>query len=144
MTITVHTFQNAVLNIGNGLVNLSTHSFKLMYLNGYTFSAGDARKADIAGSEISAAGGYVAGGFLLNSVTWSATPTKSKFDAGDSDIIVAGNSWPAFNGMAVYDDTSADDLLLIYIDLGQTYNPAANDELITAFGADGLLAFLTG
>jgi hypothetical protein len=70
--------------LGDGTIDLDTHTFKAMLSNTAPTQGTNTVKADI--TEISAGNGYSAGGATLGSVTWTETGSGTgiwRFDSAD-------------------------------------------------------------
>lgn len=119
-----------------GLIDLDGHTFKVMLVNGYVFSAdGSPGYADVSGDEISAAN-YVAGGATLGSLA------VDQDDALDNAAWDAGNvTWgslgaASIDGAIIYDDSHASKALVAYIEIGTNSN---GGDYTISWNADGIL-----
>ena len=109
--------------LGDGTIDLDTHTFKWMLSNTAPTADTDTVKANI--TEISAAFGYSAGGTALASVTWSETGAGTgiwRFTAADTTFTASGGSFGALRYAVLYDDTpsSPADPLVGYLDHGSS------------------------
>lgn len=113
-------FDEAMNNIGKGLIDLDSNTFKAMLTNVAPTQDADDEKADI--TEISAGNGYTAGGFTLTA-TWSETGAGTgvwRFDTDNPAWTASGGDIAAHRYLVVYDDTSTGDKLLGYVDQGSS------------------------
>ena len=106
--------------LGDGTIDLDTHTFKvLLTSSSYTPSASTHTvKADVT-NELSTANGYTSGGATLGSVTWTRSGGTVTFDAADTQWTASGGSITARYAV-IYDDTAASDELVCYILLDTT------------------------
>lgn len=119
MAATFSWYNSASEYIGDGTIDLDTHTFKVMLVSSsYTFSAAHTVKADIT-NELSTANGYTAGGATLSSVTWNRSGSTTTFDAADTTWTASGGPITARRAV-VYDDTAANDELLFSVLLDNT------------------------
>lgn len=109
--------------LGDGTIDLDTHTFKAMLTNSAPTAGTNTVKADI--TEISAGNGYTAGGVTLSSVTWSETGAGTgvwRFDCADIAWTASGGAIAAHQYLVIYDDTptSPADPLVGYADWGSS------------------------
>ena len=64
-------FHEAMNNIGNGAIDLDSHTFKAVLSNSAPSQSADDELADI--TQIANGNGYTTGGVTLTSVTWAET-----------------------------------------------------------------------
>lgn len=115
-------FHEAVKGIGDGTIILGSvtpHVFKAYLSNATITQATNITKSDVA--EITpATNGYTAGGVTL-AATWAETAGGSgvwRFTLADATWTASGGSIATHRYLVVYDDTSASDLLVGYVDRG--------------------------
>lgn len=109
-------------------------TFKAMLTNTAPIAA-NAVKADL--TEITAANGYVAGGFdIQNDV--SQTAGLATIVATDIVITASGGSFGPFRYVAIYNDTTAGKPLVGWYDYGSSITPAAPDTFTIDFPAGWL------
>jgi len=111
-------FDEAMLNIGKGLIDLDSNVFKAMLSNVAPAQAVDDEKADI--TEIAAGNGYTAGGVTLT-CTWVETGAGTgvwRFDSDDPSWTASGGAIATHQYLVVFDETSTGDKLLGYVDRG--------------------------
>lgn len=119
MAITAKLYNTAILNIGNGAVNLSTHTFKIALLKSTgVFVAADDEWADISAHEIAGGYGYTTGGQALTSVVWAQSGGVATFGAADPQWTASGGDIETCYGAVIYSDTSSGKKLLCHIDFG--------------------------
>lgn len=118
MTASITFYDSFREYLGDGTIDLDTHTFKLMLVTStYTPSAAHTVKADVT-NEITTAGGYVAGGQALTGVTWGHTGGTATFDDTANVVWTAsGGDIDASRYAILYDDTptSPADPLVAYI-----------------------------
>lgn len=95
--------------------DFSTHVFKAALTNTLP-SAANTVLADIV--QIAATGGYVAGGYTLDSLILSEVAGVAKVVIADEVITAAGGSVGPFRYAVVYNSTSAGGPLLCFYDYG--------------------------
>lgn len=95
--------------------DFSTHVFKAVLTNTLP-SATNTVLADIV--QIAATGGYVAGGYTLDSVVLSEAAGTAKVVIADEVITAAGGSVGPFRYVAVYNSTAAGGPLVCWYDYG--------------------------
>lgn len=137
------TFYNSFSEtIGDGTIDLDTHTFKVMLVSSaYTFSAAHTVKTDIT-NELSTANGYTAGGATLASVTWNRSSGVTTFDAADTVWTASGGPITARRAI-IYDDTAANDDLVCSILLDTTpadVTAPDGNPLTLAWHASGIFA----
>ncbi|MEM8735333.1 MAG: hypothetical protein AAGG44_13965 [Planctomycetota bacterium] len=72
---------------------------------------------DYSANEVSAAGGYVAGGLTLSSVTWTELAGIATLDADDIALVQnAGGFADAYWGI-LYNDTNGTDMAFAFVEL---------------------------
>jgi hypothetical protein len=109
--------------LGDGTIDLDTHTFKGMLSNTAPTQGTNTVKADI--TEISAGNGYSAGGATLGSVTWAETGSGTgvwRFDSADIAFTASGGAIATHRYLVIYDDTptSPADPLVGYVDRGSS------------------------
>lgn len=136
---TLTTFDDLSEQIGKGVHDFSSHTFKLALAaaaNAPSASADD-ELADI--TQISDGGGYSAGGYTLTDVGYSETGGTATFSITSPFTITAsGGSVGPFRYLIVYNDTSTGDKLVGYLDYGSDLT-LADGESLSITSASGLL-----
>ena len=117
-------FHETMKGIGDGTIVLGTvvpHVFKAYLSNATITQATNIQKTDVA--EIASGNGYTTGGFTMT-CTWTETAGGSgvwRFNSTvDPTWTASGGSIATHRYLVVYDDTSASDLLVGYVDRGTT------------------------
>lgn len=113
-------FDEALSNIGKGLIDLDTNSFKVALTNTAPTQDTNTQLSDI--TQIANGNGYTTGGVAVT-VTWVETGAGTgiwRFDTSDPSWTASGGDIPAHRYAVWYDDTSAADLLLGYVDMGSS------------------------
>lgn len=143
MAASITFYNSAKEYIGDGTIDLDTHTFKvLLTSSSYTPSATTHTvKADVT-NELSTANGYTAGGATLGSVTWTLSGATVTFDAADTTWTASGGSIVARYAV-IYDDTTTSpaDALIAYILLDTTptdVTTTTGNTLTLAWNASGI------
>lgn len=126
--------------LGDGTIDLDTHTFKLMLTNTAPDPDNNTVRADI--TEISAGNGYTAGGVTLGSVTWTETGAGSgiwQFTSADASWTASGGSIATARYFVMYDDTptSPADPLVGYLDNGAGFTITVGNTVTADVGANG-------
>lgn len=100
-----------------GVHNFGSHTFKAVLTNSAP-SAANTVLADIA--QVAAIGGYVAGGYALDSVVLTETAGTAKVTIADEVITAAGGSIGPFRYVVVYNATAANGPLVCFYDYGSS------------------------
>lgn len=134
-------FESFVRDLGNGVIDLDTHTFKAMLTNSAPNTDTGEVKADI--TEISAGSGYTAGGATLASVTWLETGAGTgvwRFTCADFSWTASGGSIGPFRYVVIYDDTptSPADPLVGLLDYGSALTLTDGNTFTVDVGANGL------
>lgn len=132
-------FQDFVEQLGKAKHDFSTHTFKVALTNAAPVATNTVL-ADI--TQIAAAGGYTAGGYLLDGVTWSETAGTAKLIITDEVITATGGSVGPFRYIVMYNDsaTSPADALIGWYDYGSSITLADTETLTIDFdGTNGVL-----
>lgn len=119
--------------------DFSTHTFKAALTNTAP-AATNTVLADI--TQIAATGGYVAGGYTLDSVTLSEASGTAKVVIADEVITATGGSVGPFRYIVIYNDsaTSPADALLGWYDYGSSVTLADTESFTVDFdGTNGVL-----
>lgn len=83
-------FHPARVSKGNGVINLTSHTFKVALLKStYTPNLDHAVWADVAAHEVANGNGYTAGGLTVTQ-TWTQTAGVSVFDSDDPIWSITG------------------------------------------------------
>jgi flagellar capping protein FliD len=95
--------------------DFDTHVFKVALTNSAPVNT-NTILANI--TQIAATGGYVAGGYTLDSVVLSESSGTAKVVIADEVITASGASIGPFRYAVVYNDTSTGDMLMCWYDYG--------------------------
>jgi hypothetical protein len=125
-------FHCLTLDLGNALHNFSSHTLRLL-LSLSAPSLSNTVRSNI--TEIAAGGGYTAGGLNLVIASWSQTNGVARLFINDHTFTATGNV-ADFRYATCYNDTSATDPLLFYMDYGSTISGMTTNEQIV-FDFDG-------
>ena len=123
-------FDEFAKSIGDGRIDLDTHSFKIALVTLQVGGAPTIAKTDavptwgaggttnLAASEVVPGGGYTAGGILLTGVTWLQTAGVASFVANDVSWTSAASGDPAtIKTAVVYSDTATNKDCVGFIDM---------------------------
>ena len=135
-------FHEAMNNIGNGLVDLDSHSFKAVLSNTAPSQASNALLADI--TQIANGNGYTTGGVALTSVTYAESGAGTGiwvWSAGNFSWTASGGSMGTFRYVVIYDSTAAGSPLILYLDYGSALIITIGNSLTVSVGANGLVRF---
>ena len=117
--------------------DFGTHVFKVALTNTAPTAASTAL-AEI--TQVAASGGYVSGGYSLDSVAVSETGGTAKVTIADEVITATGGAVGPFRYAVVYNDTSSSKLLVGYVDRGESITLADGDSLTLDFdGTNGVI-----
>lgn len=133
-------FNDFVEQLGRAVHNFGSHTFRVALTNTAPSASLNTVLTDI--TQISATGGYTAGGYLLDGVTWSETGGVAKLVITDEVITASGGSVGPFRYLVIYNDsaTSPLDALIGFYDYGSSITLASGETLTIDFdGTNGVL-----
>lgn len=108
--------------LGSGNIDFDADSFKIILMDtGYTFDKdADATYADVSASELSTGNGYTQNTKTLANVSLSEDDTNDRLSVtwDDATWTASGGSIGPSPGAIIFDDTSADDTVVGFIDFG--------------------------
>lgn len=139
-TSTFTFFQDFAEQLGKGVHNFASHTFKIALTNSAPNVASNTQLSNI--TQISATGGYTAGGYALDGVTWTESGGVGKLTVTDEVITASGGNVGPFRYGVIYNDsaTSPADALIGYVDYGSSLTLADTESLTVDFDAStGLL-----
>lgn len=141
-TSTLTTFDDLAEQIGKGVHNFSSHTFKLALTNSAPNAATNTVLADI--TQIAASGGYTAGaggGYAVSGASYTETGGTATFTFTDHVITATGGSIGPFRYVVLYNDTATSpaDALVGYLDYGSAITLADTETLTVDLGASGIL-----
>lgn len=139
MAVTVAYFDKFIENVGKNLIDLDTHTFKIMLVNNYTYDSTDEDLVHIGSVEIANGNGYSTGGAALTGVTFAFGGGVTKWDADDVSWSASGGTIGVTDGAILYDDSATDDKLVCYIDFGQDESAGDGTDFKITFNASGIL-----
>lgn len=124
-------------------VSFSADSFKIILMNNsFTFNKDThATYADVSASEIATGNGYTQNTKTLTGVSVTEDDTDDRGEVTWSTVTwtASGGSIGPSNGAIVFDDTTADDTIIGYIDFGEAKTAADGGNLnvisIALYGA---------
>ena len=151
---TLALFDEFAESIGDGRIDLDTDTFKVAFVTLQVGGTPTIAKTDavptwgaggttnLSTNEVSAGGGYTAGGDALASVTWGQTNGDGVFDAANNVWTSAASGDPATIKTAVfYSDTAANKDCIGFIDMtadGTTAISLLAGDITIAWGAGGI------
>jgi hypothetical protein len=131
-----HEFKN---NLGNGAIDLDSHTFKAVLSNTAPVVGTEDELADV--TQIANGFGYTTGGVTLTSVTWSETGAGLgvwRFNAADFTWTASGGSIGPFQYITIYDDTATGDKLVGYYDYGTPITITDGNAFTVDIGTNGI------
>ena len=135
-------FHEAMKYIGNGAIDLDSHTFKALLTLVAPVQATGTVKADL--TEIAGGNGYTAGGVTLSGVTWAETGAGTGiwlWTCSDFSWTASGGSIADFRYVSIYSDTATNDELLLYVDYGATLTITNGNTFLVDVQASGLARF---
>ncbi len=131
---TLQKFQDFAEQLCKGVHAFGTHTFKAALTNSAPLATNTVL-ADI--TQIAASGGYVAGGYTLDTVALSESAGTAKITIADEVITASGGSVGPFRYIVVYNDTATSpaDALVGYLDYGSSITLADTETLTLDFDA---------
>jgi hypothetical protein len=130
-------FQDFAEQVLRGVHNFGAHSFKVALTNTAPLATNTVL-ADI--TEIAASGGYVAGGYLLDTVAITESAGTAKVTIADEVITAAGGAVGPLRFAVVYNDTPIGKPLVGYVDYGSSITLNDTESLTIDFdGTNGVL-----
>lgn len=125
--------------LGDGTIDLDSHTFKAVLTNTAPTVATDDELADI--TEIANGVGYLTGGVALTSVTWLETGAGLgvwRWNAADFTWTASGGNIGPFRYIVIYDDTATGDPLVGYYDYGTNLTITDGNAFTVDIGANGI------
>lgn len=125
--------------LGDGTIDLDSHTFKAVLSNVAPVVASDDELADI--TQIANGNGYLTGGVTLASVTWLETGAGLgvwRWNAADFTWTAAGGSMATFRYIIIYDDSATGDPLVGYYDYGTGIVITDGNAFTVDIGANGI------
>lgn len=140
MAVTINFYDEFILNIGQGDIDLDTDTFKIVLLNSsHVFTQANTTLANITANQLATANGYTQDTKALTSVTWTQSAGTATFDAADTSWTASGGSIAA-DDAAIYDDTATApvDALMCSIDFGGTQTAGDGTNFVITYNASGI------
>ena len=150
---TMALFDEFAESIGDGRIDLDTSTFKIAFVTLQVGGTPSIAKTDaiptwgaggttnLSTSEVSAGGGYTAGGESLASVTWGQTAGVATFDAANVTWTSSASGDPATIKTAVIYETAGTLPCIGFIDMtadGTTAISLLSGDITITFGAGGI------
>jgi hypothetical protein len=138
-------FHEAIYNIGNGAIDLDSHTFKAVLTDSAPSQAGDDELADI--TQVSNGFGYTTGGVTLSGVTWAETGGGTgiwQWTVSDFSWTASGGTFGPFRYVVIYSDTSTGDKLLASADIGVSISISDGNMFTVDVGANGVFRIGAG
>lgn len=129
---TLQKFQDFAEQVLRGVHNFGSHTFKAALTN-VAPAATNTVLADI--TQIAASGGYVAGGYALDSVVLTETGGTAKVTIADEVITATGGSVGPVRYVVIYNDSAAGKPLVGFIDRGDSITLLDGESLTLDFDA---------
>lgn len=128
--------------LGEAVIDFTNHDFRAMLTNTAPDAAADSLKADIV--EIAGGNGYVAGGELMSSVTWTETAPGSgvwRWTMNDFTWNASGGDIAQFRYVVWYDDSPTSPLkpLIGYVDYTTGIVVTNGNGFTVDIGASGVI-----
>jgi hypothetical protein len=136
-------FEEFPVQLGKEIHNLATDTIKLGIINNTLDpTAADATPTwtDYSANEVSAGGGYTAGGISLTSVTWTETDGVSTLDADNVSLVQNAAGFTNGYWGVIFNDTATNKDALAFVDLGGPASEQAGPININ-WGAAGILKY---
>jgi hypothetical protein len=127
-------FEDFAEQVLRGKHDFGTHVLKVALTN----TAPAATNTVLANiTQVAATGGYVAGGYVLDSVVLAEVGGIAKVTIADEVITAAGGSIGPFRYAVVYNDTAAGKPLVGYVDRGDSITLLDGEAVTVDFDAAG-------
>lgn len=139
MAININFYNKFRHSVGAGLINLSTHQFKIALLGAnHSFVATHEEWLQVATNEIANGNGYLSGGKLLTNVTWTESGGYAVFDADDAIWTATGASLGPAHHAVIYSDTSSGDKLVCSIAFNEAKIAGNGTDFRLTWNANGI------
>jgi hypothetical protein len=129
---TLQKFNDFAEQVLRGKHDFGTHTFKVALTNTAPLAT-NTQLADI--TQVPASGGYVAGGFALDSVVLAEAAGTAKVTIDDETITASGGSIGPFRYAVVYNDTATGKPLVGYVDRGDSITLLDGEAVTVDFDA---------
>lgn len=129
--------------LGDGTIDLDTHTFRLFLTSTAPTAATNTVRTDLTAGEVANGNGYTTGGEALTSVAWAETGSGTgiwRFTSADVSWTASGGDFSATRYFILYDDTpsSPADPLVGYLDYGASFTLTNGNTLTFDVGASGI------
>ena len=128
-----------IFSLGGSDIDLDSNTFKAVLTNTAPTAAGSTVLTDI--TQIANGNGYTTGGATLASVTWAETGAGTgiwQWTSADFSWTASGGSIATFRYVVIYDDTSASDKLVGFLDYGSALDITVGNSFTVDVGASGI------
>jgi hypothetical protein len=125
--------------LGDGTIDLDSHTFKAVLSNTAPTLATDDELADI--TQIANGFGYLTGGLTLTSVTWTETGAGLgvwRWNVADFTWTASGGTIGPFRYVIFYDDTATGDPLIGLLDYGTSISVTDGNAFTGDVGTSGI------
>ncbi len=132
-------FDEFIFSLGGSDIDLDSNTFKAVLSNVAPNAQNNTVLADI--TQIANGNGYTTGGVTLAGVTWAETGAGTgiwQWTANDFSWTASGGSIAQFRYVVIYDDTSASDKLIGYLDYGSAVDVTIGNSFTVDIGASGI------
>lgn len=144
MPAIVQQFNAAILNIGNGKVNLATDTIKVLLVRDYPFNSAHNILADVLSYEIEEQAGYESGGIEVENTSWLVFGSETKLTANNPVFTPVGGNLPICDGAVFYSDTSTEKNLISYVSFGESLNITEGNDLMLTILSEGIFNIVRG
>lgn len=127
MAVTLTIADRFLLEKGKGTINFISDVFKAVLMKpAFSFDqATDGEYGDVSANEIDAGHGYVQDDITLSvDSAWAVATNTASIAWNNVTVTVTGEAIADFAGVIIYDSTHASDVIVGYIDLGETVSLA--------------------
>lgn len=132
-------FDEFIFSLGGSDIDLDSDTFKAVLSNVAPNAQNNTVLADI--TQIANGNGYTTGGVTLAGVTWAETGAGTgiwQWTANDFSWTASGGAIAQFRYVIIYDDTSASDKLIGYLDYGAAVDITITNSFTVDIGASGI------
>lgn len=133
-------FDEFIFSLGGSDIDLDSNTFKAVLSNTAPNAQDNTVLADI--TQIANGNGYTTGGVTLTSVTWLETGAGTgiwQWTSADFSWTASGGSIGPFQYIVIYDDTSASDKLVGYLDYGSPLTVTNGNSFTVDVGTSGII-----
>ena len=139
MAVTVQTYNQFLELLGDGTLDMDTHTFKIALMtSSHVFNADNTLWTSVASNQIANGSGYSTPGQNLSGVTWAQTGGTVTFDFTDPEWTASGGPIGPTGYAVIYDDTAANDPLMFSINFGTSVTAVDGARLVIRVSTAGL------